>query len=114
MLDKFPEKIKLSGLPFVLQGWNNVFRKTSEIIEDAPVYTLDMYVLYGTIEIIGLTIYKNGGMWCARRNTDDYSLFEKEGDDQDTPFGKWGLNGYVSQVSNTQYVRSWLPSFLIY
>lgn len=110
----FPEKIKMSGLPFMLQGWNNVFHKTNETSEECPIYELKMYVLYGTIDIIGMYIYKQNGIWRARRACDEYSLFEKLGFDQSDPFGNWGLNGYVSSISNDQYVRSWLPNFLIF
>ena len=45
--NNFPEQIKMSGLPFMWQGWNTKFELTDEICENCPVYRLYPYTLYG-------------------------------------------------------------------
>ena len=37
----YPEKIRMSGLPFMLQGWNTEFVRTSEESDGCPVYYLE-------------------------------------------------------------------------
>jgi hypothetical protein len=63
----YPQKIKVSGLPFMLQGWNNIFTKTDS---DEPVYRLNEYTLYGLIPIAPAIIYKLKDRWILRREDD--------------------------------------------
>lgn len=46
-INNFPEQIKMSGLPFMWQGWNTKFELSDEICENCPVYRLYPYTLYG-------------------------------------------------------------------
>jgi hypothetical protein len=59
----YPDKIYVRGLPLMLCGWNSTLTKTEEIRDDAPVYEMKHYTLYGFIPIIGILIYKNGDKW---------------------------------------------------
>ena len=91
----FPERIKVSGLPFMFQGWNNIYYKTSEIADGCPVYSLPSYTLYGFIEIIGVTIYRNNGIWVLQRVCDANPSLEikKYGAaPQPDPFCFWAKN----------------------
>lgn len=86
----FSPQIKVSGLPFMLQGWNTTFNRTDKLSENAPVYKLDRYNLYWMISIIGAIIYKLNGKWVFRRNCDRDPIFVKsDKDGQLTPYGKW-------------------------
>ena len=88
----YPSRIKVSGLPFMLQGWNNVFYWTTERRDNKPVYRLEPYVLYWTIPIIGVTIYSRNGKWVFQRDYDDEPLPDiyKYGAQSD-PLGSWTM-----------------------
>jgi hypothetical protein len=57
----YPDKLKVSGLPFFLHGWNNTYYKTKATSEGCPVYRLDPYVLYWLIPIVGVRLLKYKG-----------------------------------------------------
>nr|QYA18382.1 hypothetical protein KOM_12_112 [Clandestinovirus] len=97
----FPNQIRVKGLPFMLQGWNNVYYKTNEISDGKPVYRLNPYTLYYTIPIIGVTIRKVDGVWVLQRDCDDSPLMNlnKYGG-QDDPFGFWSQGMKVEPVCN--------------
>lgn len=96
----YPDKIKMTGLPFMLQGWNCVFHRVAggRVGEDnTPVYRLEEYTLYFLIPIIGVEIRKEGGKWKFFRDCDYGSpSFQKLGD-HSTPIGTW-TNGKVINV----------------
>lgn len=56
-----PDRIRMSGLRFMLQGWNNEFTKTDETSDGFPVYRMPSYTLYGVIDIIGVRIKRVQG-----------------------------------------------------
>lgn len=94
----FPNKIRVSGLPFMLQGWNNVYIKTGEMSDDCPVYKLDSYTLYGVFPIIGVSIFRRNGIWVMQRECDGYpNGIHKYGESpQPDPFGYWSDGAYVT------------------
>lgn len=90
----YPEKIIVSGLPFYLQGWNNIFNKTKIIIDDKPVYRMNTYVLYGFIPIASVIIQFNKSENTWEFSRDDFGItrtFFKNA----TLFGKWYDDGKV-------------------
>jgi hypothetical protein len=86
-LDQYPDKIKISKLPFMLQGWNTTFYKTKKISEGFPIYHLKPYKLYYVIPIIGATIKVKNGQWCFYRDCDWDFMFSN-----DTLFGHWNIS----------------------
>ena len=93
----FPEKIKMKGLPFMMQGWNNVYERTGEVSDGCPVYSLAPYNLYFVIAIIGVKIMRVGGIWVLKRDCDlSHMSFRKYGyGPQGDPFGHWSNGGFV-------------------
>lgn len=83
--------VRVSGFPFMLQGWNNVFVRV-DLATGSPIYWLSSYTLYGFIDIIGCSISKSKETkkWEFWRNCDDGPLYRKPGDDQISPVGDWG------------------------
>ena len=93
----WPNFIKVQGLPFVLQGWNTTFYKTTEVSEDAPVYRLNSYVLYWVFIVDAARIEKINGMWILRRECDapDDAFLRKQYAEQVTPIGIWSHGATV-------------------
>ncbi len=106
---KFPNKVKMSGLPFMFQGWNNIFTKTDELSEDCPIYVLSEYTLYSLIEIIGVNLLKKDGKWRLQRSCDSSYFFTKISD-EDSPIGTWEYGGRVTEALDNTHVREWLPN----
>lgn len=50
-LSDFPHAIRVHGMQWDLQGWNNIYTRTKELSDGAPTYVLPSYVLYGFITI---------------------------------------------------------------
>ncbi len=96
---EWPKKIKMSGLPFMLQGWNCEFYLTSETSDNAPVYRLDPYALYWMIPIIGVKILKYNGNWVLQRDCDDaeFSFIQKVSTGSDYPWGTWSYGAHVME-----------------
>jgi len=89
----FPKKIKISGLPFIDHGWNNILKKYDFKESDGcPVYHLDKYWLYGIIPIVGIRMMRIDGVWQVLRN-DPFSpgtdIHQQNGEDNSSPVGKW-------------------------
>jgi hypothetical protein len=59
-MSELPDKIRVSGLPFMLQGWNNVYTKRKRMDGDELVYELHGYMLYWFIHIIGVSVHYRG------------------------------------------------------
>jgi len=99
-IDPWPQQIRMSGLPFMLQGWNNVYYKTSDISDGCPVYRLDSYNLYWLISIIGVRIMRIDGVWVIWRNGDYGPIdIKKYGQSpQPDPFGSWSNGAKVKAV----------------
>jgi hypothetical protein len=87
----FPDKIKVSGFPFIMQGWNGVYTKCSETSDGYPVYKLKEYTLYWIVQIAGTRIFRQNGIWRLEREdsllTED--IVEYGDSPQNTPFGYW-------------------------
>lgn len=81
--------ITVSGLPFMLQGWNKKFLGYSD-----GSYRLSSYSFYGVLSIIGVKIIKRGGVWVM---IDEYGKIQitKTGSDQTSPVGKWSQSAKV-------------------
>lgn len=90
----FPENINVSGFPFMLQGWNNSYYKTSEKSEGFPVYRLDPYILYWTIPIIGVNIKMIDGEWRIIR--EDGMIIAKN----KLLMGRWKSSGYDINITS--------------
>lgn len=115
MADKYPRALRVSGLPFMVQGWNGTYIRTGNERNGAPEYALYSYDLYLLIPIIGVTIYKNAeGFWMAHRHCDSPSTvaFCKSGvDSKDSPCGRdWvskiGGDGTEMTVREVKSVES--------
>ncbi len=64
-----PNEVYVSGMPFMLQGWNGRYQRI------AKEFVLCPYVLYGTIPIIGTKIRFQNGRWCFIRDCDLTPLY---------------------------------------
>jgi hypothetical protein len=87
---QWPGSIKVTGLPFLLQGWNNIFvAKYSEKNSDIPEYVLQPYTLYNVIDIFGVTIAWNEEKekWQFTRDCDYSPLFYSRKATPSTGFG---------------------------
>jgi hypothetical protein len=107
----FPEKIKMSNLPFFFQGWNTVLKKTNEFSDGAPVYRLNGYKLYYIIPIIGITIRRIAGRWYLHRDCDYINLFAFMGkkktpetvEKDPLPCGEWTYGGIVTEYKKRRW-----------
>jgi len=97
----FPQTIKVSGFPFMLQGWNSKYHKTSEMSDGCPVYQLNSYILYYFIDIIGVKLFRVDGIWVLQRMCDVVPAMDikKYGlGPQPDPFGFWSMGAYVTPI----------------
>lgn len=87
----FPERIKVTNLPFMFQGWNKIYVKIGNDEEGFPIYHLKPYTLYFFIEILGVKLFRKNGIWVIQRDIDSYpTVFQKYGiEPQSDPFGYW-------------------------
>jgi hypothetical protein len=93
----FPNRIKVSGLPFMLQGWNNIYTKIDQMTDDCPIYELQSYLLYGLFPIIGTIIYRKDGIWQMQRECDYHpNGIKKYGGSQEDPFGFWSHGAIIA------------------
>lgn len=97
------DSIRMSGLPLMFSGWNNVFKRVEgEDSEGCPVYHLDEYALYFIIPILAVTIKKKDGKWIFYRDcdTDNFAFMKKvAGQSEETPFGEWTYGGCVTPIN---------------
>lgn len=91
-IDEYPDKIKVTGLPFMLQGWNTTFDKKKND-DGEVVYCLNSYILYFFIPIIGVTISKHDDEWRFTRNCDEGPFIRNN-----KLFGKWH-DGYGMTIN---------------
>lgn len=61
--DRFPNKLKMSGLPIFLMGWNSVFQRTDQIRDNCPVYVLEQYLMYHFVYVPLAKIYRKNKRW---------------------------------------------------
>jgi hypothetical protein len=97
---EFPDQVRVSGLPFTLQGWNNVYTKTAREVDGCPTYKLESYMLYWLFPIIGMEIVRRHGQWVMVRECDPsfWSSLIKLGNDQSSPRGVWSYGATVEWV----------------
>lgn len=97
---EFPTKIKMSGLPFMLQGWNNTYYITNQTSDGCPVYKLAPYNLYYMIGIIGTRILRIDGIWRIQRDCDSAptDIYKYGAKPQGDPFGHWTNGGVVTPL----------------
>jgi len=101
---KFPEKIKVSGFPFFLMGWNNIYKKLKIDDNGNPVYILEEYVLFSLVSIIGVSILKEGDKWILiRKDYYTYTTIYKKDEDQSDPFGNWTYGAKVEPYIPKKY-----------
>jgi hypothetical protein len=101
MKEVFPKSIRVSGFPFMLQGWNNIYHQNGETQDGCPVYELNDYTLYLAIPIIGTKIYRCQGQWVFHRNCDIDCMpgYAKYGTlPQSDPFGYWSNGVHVTPL----------------
>ena len=88
--ENFTDKVRVTGLPLLLQGWNAIYYKTEDTSEGFPVYRLDPYVLYLIIPILGVNLVVMNGKWTFERD-DGVIMFTKRNNKKF--FGDWGYYG---------------------
>ena len=88
--ENFTDKVRVTGLPLLLKGWNGIYYKTDEISEGFPVYRLDPYMLYYIFPILGVKLAVYNGKWTLER--DEYSLMFTKRNNKKF-FGEWGYYG---------------------
>jgi hypothetical protein len=66
----FPSRIRIKGLGFHLQGWNQILYRNGDMSDGCPVYKLDSYTLYFVIGIIGIRLLRINGIWRIQRDGD--------------------------------------------
>lgn len=76
-----PSEIYVSGMPFMMQGWNGKYKRLTKRAE----FVMQPYILYDTIPIIGTKIFFQNGQWCLQRDGDVSPLFFN-----DSLEGSWG------------------------
>ena len=55
--EAYPQSVRVSGFPFILQGWNGVYNKIGTNLHNGmPIYRLEPYVLYWFFPIVGATL----------------------------------------------------------
>jgi len=98
----FPKRVRVKGLPFMLQGWNNTYTRTKNIVNGSPTYKLESYVLYMIIPIIGVELRRNeDGTWSLHRECDyERWSFIKSVKliDPKYPYGSWSDNMKVEPI----------------
>lgn len=85
-----PSKLRMSGLPFMLSGWNGEY----DLVEPSSlfgVYRREPHTKWYFFTIIGVSIHLFKGYWCLFRDCDNGAPTDirKLGDDQDSPIGIW-------------------------
>lgn len=84
--DDFPNKIRFTGMPLVMSGWNGKFIKTKQMSDGCPVYVLPSH-RYLLIDICGCRLQRSDGVWDLVREDGEY-VFSKCTPSV-LPFGKW-------------------------
>lgn len=89
---EWPKRVKVTGLPLMWSGWNNVYVRTKNIISGSPSYRLESYNLYGVIPILAVELKRRGNSWTLHRDcdwiTDDFIKSVKLIDPK-YPYGRW-------------------------
>lgn len=100
----WPNAVRVSGLPFMLQGWNNIYVRIDEPGNEYPTYVLQRYSLYDCIDIAKATIgfSKLSGHWVLFGNGFNVALSKNKSDDITGLIGDWSDN---VKVSNTCTIR---------
>ena len=105
-----PRRIRVSGLPFMLQGWNTVYDRIDDI-GGHPAYRLRPYTLYRLFPIIGCTIHFSPSRktWIMERDCDagwnDYVMarvsewdYENDYTCDECPCGVWEYGAMVTHA----------------
>ncbi len=92
----WPERIRVTGLPWHLMGWNTSYYHIADDKDGFPIYRLDPYTFIGCIPIIGVTIFREFRskskryVWVFARDCDKTPMFTRGGNEfGETPFGYW-------------------------
>ena len=96
-----PKRIRVSGLPLTLCGWN------TELVynEESGCYILYPYIMWGIFAIHGAKIMKrqDTGQWAffAMDRFDggySHTHIYKLGEDTTTPIGEWTYGARIAEV----------------
>ena len=71
---EFPARIKVSGFPLALCGWNSTYEKTDRTSDGAPVYELHTYRMLWTSQILAVHVYRKAGVWYMDRKIDGMTI----------------------------------------
>ena len=96
-LEDYPETIRMSGLPFLLRGWNADYSRRKTLSDGVPTYRLESYVHY-IVPIVGATIMRIGGVWTFVPDNASYTTLEKMSVGSALPCGKWSYGAVVMPV----------------
>lgn len=116
--ENLPEYVLVQGLPFMLQGWNNVFYRSQERADGVPIYKLQSYWLYGWIDIASARLLRIGGVWVLRKNGYHWNVDAMENLDKDwepkaivhpSPVGQWRQITVTDVSKQHTQIRKWLP-----
>ncbi len=100
----WPLRVRMSGLPVVLCGWNTVYHRVdTRSSDDVPVYRLQPYTLWGVFPIIGVRLMRIRGQWglhrdCDLLSTDPLVCKQRHGDA--TPIGLWSDGARVTDADS--------------
>ena len=90
-----PRRIKISGLPLMLCGWN------TELVldEEANCYNLRPYVLWYIFGIFGGKIVNRPGVgWVFLRQGFELTDFRQVSGNAESPVGEWTYGATVTAV----------------
>jgi hypothetical protein len=122
IVNQWPERIKVSGLPLTLCGWNAVFIRAdiqqyvfctlslglptlptfcTETSDGVPVYVLDSYWLFNCVPIAPAEIIRIDSVWHLRR-FETGATFKSHQSECDSGVGglvcKWGQTGVTIKM----------------
>lgn len=102
---EYPEEYVLSGLPFMLQGWNGRLYRTFETSDGVPIYRMDPYTLYYIFPIYGIDLKRVDGKWVIKRFIDNEGTYVLQkcrpaSHPDPTPVGNWPYNSQISLIHN--------------
>jgi len=98
--NEWPERVRISGMPFLLQGWNTVLQRGAFSDQGYPVYSVESYELYGLFSIAGMKLEftDNKGWELMPYNT--HPNFYKNGCNEIkdvNPLGSWSYGFCISE-----------------
>lgn len=114
----FPRSIRMSGLPWNVQGWNGVYTQTSDRSDGHPTYRRAAFKWFGVLNIRGATILCCDGVWGLQ--PDDWIDIDgcewwftrKLERPATSPIGEW-RDGIVTDAANAESSSHLRPGFVM-